>query len=42
MRPRRGFHERLRDSITIDGGDFADVIYGLAWLITALANVWPS
>lgn len=42
MRTRRGFRQRLHDSIQIDGGDFVDVLYVLASLITTVVNAWPS
>ncbi|MGN9911760.1 hypothetical protein ACTMTJ_29900 [Phytohabitans sp. LJ34] len=43
MHPRRGFNDRLQEGIQIDGGDVADLIYGLIrWLIAALVSAWLS
>jgi hypothetical protein len=43
MYPRRGFYDRLHDSIPIDGDDVFDLVYLLVrWVITAVLNTWQS
>jgi len=43
MYPRRGFNNRLFESVPTDDGGFADLIYAvIRWLITFVLNNWQS
>lgn len=43
MAPRRGFNDRLHESVPIESGEVAGVIWVvIRWLITVLVNGWEN